>query len=149
MFNLVSIETIKRIINDLDIEKASSGENPTYLVKKCDFVLDTVTICVNEALKTGSFPDSLKCAKVRPIYKKEDPSDKKNYRPVHILLMLSKVYERVIYKQTPYYFELFFNEILCGFRKAHLTQHALFKLLTSWQYLLDRDGFVGSILMDL
>ena len=148
-FKFVSTETIKRIINDLDIKKASSGEIPTYLFKKCDFILDTVTICVNEALKTGSFPDSLKCANVRPIYKKEDPFDKKNYRPVSILPLLSKVYERVIYEQTSYYFEPFFNEILCGFRKAHSTQHALFKLLTSWQNSLDRDGFVGSILMDL
>ena len=111
--------------------------------------MDTVTVCVNEALKTGSFPDSLKCANVRPIYKKEDPFDKKNYRPVSILPLLSKVYERVIYEQTSYYFEPFFNEILCGFRKAHSTQHALFKLLTSWQNSLDRDRFVGSILMDL
>ena len=76
-FNLVSTETIKRIINDLDIKKTSSGEIPTGLFKKCDFVLDTVTVCVNEALKTGSLPDSLKCENVRRIYKKEDPFDKK------------------------------------------------------------------------
>ena len=74
-FNLVCTETIKRIINDLDIKKASSGEIPTYLYKKCDFILDTC-VCVNEALRMGSFPDSLKCANVRPIYKKEDPFDK-------------------------------------------------------------------------
>ena len=34
LFNLVSSETIRRIINDLDIKKASSGEIPTYLFKK-------------------------------------------------------------------------------------------------------------------
>ena len=83
------------------------------------------------------------------LHQKEDPFDKKNYRPVSILPLLSKVYERVIYEQTSYYFEPFFNEILCGFRKAHSTQHALFKLLTSWQNSLDRDRFVGSILMNL
>ena len=60
---------------------------------KCDFVLDTVTICVNEALKMGSFPDSLKCANIRSIYKKEDPFDKKNYRPVSISPLLWNVYE--------------------------------------------------------
>ena len=38
---------------------------------------------------------------------------------------------------------------MCGFRKAQSTQHALFKLLTSWQNSLDRGGFVSSILMDL
>ena len=149
MFNLVSTETIKRIINDLDIKKASSGEIPTYLFKKCDFIPDTATVCVNETLKTGSFPDSLKCANVRPIYKKDNLFDKTNYRPVSISSLLSEVYERVIYEQTSYYFEPFVNEILCGFRKEHSKQHALFKFLTSWQNSLDRGGFVGSILMDL
>ena len=117
--------------------------------KKCDFLLDTVTVCVNEALKTGTFPNSLKCANVRPIYTKEDPFDKKNYRPLGILPLLSKVYERVIYEQVLNYSEPFLYEIFCGFRKAHSTQHVLFKLLTSWQNSLNRGGSVGSILMDL
>ena len=67
LFNHVSTETIKRIINDLGIKKPSSGETPTYLFQKSDFVLDIVTVCLNEALKTGPFPDSLKCAHVTPI----------------------------------------------------------------------------------
>ena len=55
----------------------------------------------------------------------------------------------MIYEQVSNYFEPFFNEILCGFRKAHITRHASFDLLTSWQTSLSRGGFVGSILMDL
>ena len=45
--------------------------------------------------------------------------------------------------------ESFLNHILCGFRKAQSTQHALFKLLQSWQKELDNGGLVGTILMDL
>ena len=45
--------------------------------------------------------------------------------------------------------DLFLNKLLCGFRKAHSTQHALFKLLHSWQKELDNSGFIGTILMDL
>ena len=78
-----------------------------------------------------------------------DPFDKKNYRPMSTSLLLSKVYEWVIYEQVSNYFEPFFNEILCGFRKAYCTQHALFELLISLQTSLNRGGFVGSILMDL
>ena len=62
-----------------------------------------------------------------------------------VLPLLSKVHERVICEQAP----IFFNEILCRFRKAHSTQHASFELITSWQTSLRRGGFVGSILMDL
>ena len=62
--------------------------------------------------------------------------------------LLSKVYERIIYKQLSQYAEQFLNKILCGFRK-NTTQHALFKLLQSWQKELDYGGFVGTILIDL
>ena len=65
-----------------------------------------------------------------------------------ILPPLSKFYERLIHEQAPNYFESFFNKILCGYRKAPSRQHALFELLTSWQTLLNRGEFVGSILMD-
>ena len=41
------------------------------------------------------------------------------------------------------------NKIVCGFRKAHSTQHALFRLLQAWQKELDNSGNVGTILMDL
>ena len=84
----------------------------TFL-KNVIFVLDTVTVCVNEVLKTESFHDTLKRTNVRPIYKKENPFDKKNYRPVSILPLLSKVYERVVYEQASNYFEPFLKEILC------------------------------------
>ena len=47
------------------------------------------------------------------------------------------------------YIESFLNHILCGFRNAHSTQHALFKLLQSWQKELDNGGFVGTILIAL
>ena len=41
------------------------------------------------------------------------------------------------------------NELLCGLRKAHSTQHALFKLFQAWQKEQDNLGFIGTILMDL
>ena len=88
-------------------------------------------------------------ANVTPVFKKEDPFDKSDYRPVSILPLLSKGYERIVYNQLPEYSNNFLNEVLCGFRKAHSTQHALFKLLQSWQKSLDCGGFIGTILMDL
>ena len=65
------------------------------------------------------------------------------------LSLLSKVHVKVIYNQLSDYSESFLNNIQCGFRKAHNTQHAMFKLLQSWQQVLDNGGFIGTILMDL
>ena len=66
-----------------------------------------------------------------------------------MLSLISKIFERVIYDQLCEYLEKYLNSILCGFRKAHSTQHALFKLLQAWHEELDKGGFVGTILMDL
>ena len=52
-------------------------------------------------------------------------------RPFSILPLLSKLYEKLIYNQLSDYVENISNVILCGFRKAHNTQHELFKLLQS------------------
>ena len=84
-----------------------------------------------------------------PVHKKKDPTDKTNYRPVSVLPLLSEVFEKVMYIQLYDYMENFLNQLLCGFRKAHSTQHALFRLIQSWQKELDESGFVGTILMDL
>ena len=84
-----------------------------------------------------------------PVYKKKDATDKANYRPVSILPLLSKVFEKVMYIQLYDYMENFLNRLLCGFRKAHSTQHVLFRLIQSWHKELDESGFVGTILMDL
>ena len=54
-----------------------------------------------------------------------------------------------MYDQLYIYMNNFLNELLCGFRKAHSTQHALFKLLQAWQKELDNLGFIGTIHMDL
>ena len=59
------------------------------------------------------------------------------------------MYEKLLYKRLPNYVKNIFNVILCGFRKAHSTQHVLFKLLQSWQKELDEKGMVATVLMDL
>ena len=53
-----------------------------------------------------------------------------------------------MFNQLYIYMNNFLNELLCGFYKAHSTQHALFKLLQAWQKELDNSGFIETILME-
>ena len=56
-----------------------------------------------------------------------------------------------MYDQLNECVETFLNKLLCGFRKAYSTQHAIFKLFQKWQKELDLDssGIAGTILMNL
>ena len=118
-------------------------------MKKSNFAFDELTIYVNYALINGKFRITLKNAKVTPVHKKDDPTDKTHFRPITVLPLLSKVFEWVIHNQLGKYMETFLNKLLCGFRKAHSIQHALFKVLQRRQNELDNSGLVGTILMDL
>ena len=74
-----------------------------------------------------------------------DPIDKTNYRLAIILPLASRVFQKIMYDQLYEYMEHFFNQLLCGFRKSHLTQHALSRLLQKWQKELDSEGFICTI----
>ena len=83
-----------------------------------------------------------------PGHKKKVPSDKTNYRPVSILHLLSKVFEKVMYMQLFDYMEFFLNQLLVGLGEAHSTQHVLFRFFQLIQKELDQSRFVGTIMMD-
>ena len=53
----------------------------------------------------GGFPDDLKLADITPISKKEDSLNKENYRHVSILPQLSKLFQRILYKQIDSFME--------------------------------------------
>ena len=76
---------------------------------------------------SGKFQDSLKLASISSVYKTKDPLEKTNYRSVSVLPPLSKIYERLIFDRLPRHANNVLSKSLCGFRKAHSTQHALFR----------------------
>ena len=148
-FQPVNESIVKTVIDNLSLQKSISGEIPTFLIKRCDFIFEKLSSCINESFNNNKFPDSLKLSEIIPIHKKDDPTDKTNFRPFSILPLLSKVFEKIMYDQLYEYIEKFLNMLLCGFRKAHSAQHAFFRLIQSWESELDQNGFVGTILMDL
>ena len=148
-FKPVPVNYVESIIKNIPNNKAARGEIPLHILKQCGFTYQMLTDCINDALSQGIFPDSLKFANITPVHKKDEATDKQNYRPVSVLPLLSKVFEKVIYDQLSQYLDKYLNSLLCGFRKAHSSQHALFKLLQAWQEELDKSGFVGTIIMDL
>ena len=98
-FQPISMDEVIRVVKNLKHSEAVSGDIPTKILKECKFTFDIITACINKAIETGNCPDSFKMANVRPVFKKENPLDKSNYRRVSIMPLISKVYQRVIYNQ--------------------------------------------------
>ena len=83
------------------------------------------------------------------MFKKEDASLLKNYRPVSVLPVVSKIYERIMQKQILEYIDKHLSPHLCGYRKGYSTQTALISMLEKWKLSIDDKGFEGGVLMDL
>ena len=91
--------------------------------------LKYLTNTINHSLKESAFPDELKQSEVIPIYQKLDSSQKENYIPVSLLPHISKVFERVIYKQINNFTENKSSKCVTGFRISHGTRHSLIVML--------------------
>ena len=148
-FQNVSEATFRKVVKSLLSDKATAGSIPVKELKNSEIFFFDLTNSVDETIRNNKFPYSLTLSDITPVYKKLDHSDKANYRPVSVLPLLSKVFEKIIYDQLYEYLENFLSELLCGFRKAHSTQHAPFRLIQKWQADLDSGVYVGAILMDL
>ena len=108
-----------------------------------------LTNTINHSLKESTFPDELKQSEVIPVYKKLDPLQKENYRPVSLLPHISKVFERVIYNQINSFMETKILKCVTSFRKSHGTQHSLLVMLEKWKKELDIEENMSPIFMDL
>ena len=84
----------------------------------------------NECFSTARFPDILKSADVKPVFKEKSRIDKGHYRLFNVLHVLSKIFEILIFKQLIMLFEPIFFKYLCGFGKG--SQHYLLVMIEKW-----------------
>ena len=155
-FNFTSPEKIVKIIKNLKSKRSSGDDEVTSIFLKHERVSrifsPILSILINQSLHTGIFPDKLKIAKVIPLYKeKGDDFDFENYRPISLLSILSKVYERVVFDQVYDYFDSnnLFYKSQYGFRKGHSTEHALLELYDKILQNVDKQRDPFAIFLDL
>ena len=147
----VTIEEINEIITSLKNGAAGWDEFTPNIIKDIKSLISfpLVHIC-NLSLQQGIFPDELKIANVLPLFKACDPCVFNNYRPVSLLCVLSKVYEKVMYNRLIAFLEnfdiLFENQF--GFRKLHSSYMALMVLTDKLIRSLENGEFVIGVYLD-
>ena len=150
-FETITEKQVSTCIKKLNPKKATGVDAiPPNIIKAAmpSLILPICNI-VNTMLSKETFPSQLKMAQVTPIFKKDDPFIPKNYRPVSILPTLSKIYERLLGNQLTSHFNEIFHSYLSAFRTSYGCQTTLLRIVEDWKEALDKNMFVGAILMDL
>ena len=138
-FEPVSLSDIELEIRLLNRKKATTHKNipPKILNSSSEATVNILRRLFNETITKGVFPDDFKLADVTPVFKKDDPFDKKNYRPVRVLLAISKIYEKLMQRQINDYIANHLSPYLCGHRRGFNTQQTLVSLLEKWKKILE------------
>ena len=114
-------------------------------------ILPAITHVINLSISQGTFPTMWKHAKIVPLLKKGDPLLAKNYRPVALLPIFSKILEKAVFKQLVEYLD--HNRLLSsnhhGSRSGHSTATALLQMYDQWVQEVDNDRIVGVMMIDL
>ena len=111
------VEEVNMVINNLLVSKSKMIFQFTFLncvrIPYPPFLVQIFNLCVSE----GTYPQSLECAQVVPIYKGGPKDLCTNYRPISLLPPINKIFEKLIYSRLYTYLEQ--NSMLsihqCGF----------------------------------
>ena len=120
---------IEKVLRSTNFRKAAGIDDRSgrFLKDGSRVLSKPISELCNLSIKLGSFPDSCKIAKLKPLFKKGSKTNPSNYRPISLLPLISKIIEKLIHEQTSSF--LSNNELLynyqSGFRKNHSTDSCL------------------------
>ena len=154
-FDFVEI-TEDEVLTELKNLKANKGFgqdniSPKFLKDSSYVISSTLTSIFNQSLKMEKFPDEWALARVSPIFKAGLKTELGNYRPISVLSAVSKVFEKIIYKQISKYFDdnELFTKYQSGFRKGYSTSTALLSVTNEWLCNIDKGLINGVLFLDL
>ena len=135
----------------MNINKATGKDGISVKILKIakPIVSKPITMLINKTIENASFPNKLKEAQIVPLHKKNSQLEVGNYRPVSILPVVSKFFERAIYEQLSHYFENIFHPFLSAFRPGFGCNTAPLKMFEDWKKAFDFNQYTAAVLVDL
>ena len=150
-FDPVDCHEVRNIISQLKDSSPGWDDISAQIIKISNgLYLEQLVYLINMSLQQGVFPYDLKIAKVIPIFKSGDVKLVTNFRPVSVLPIISKNFERVVYNKVLKHIND--NNILYkyqfGFRHNHGTSLALIELVDKIMSALEQGDTVLGVFMD-
>ena len=149
----VTSSYVSQLLSKLAVSKAVGLDSISarFLRDNSSIIAEPLTTIFNRCITTGVFPDKWKEARVSLIHKGNENNIADNFRPISILPVVAKVFERIIYHQL--YSHLTNNSIITrfqsGFRSNHSTLTALINATEQWYKNMDCGNLNGVLFVDL
>lgn len=154
IFVLPSIPTdIHKIIKGLKTTNSVGYDGISTRVIKyvSEVICAHLSHIINLCITSGVYPDALKISVIKPIHKKNSKEQITNYRPISLIPIISKIFEKYIYKVLYSYVEQkhILNNEQNGFRENRTINMAIYNFLHSVMINMDKRTPVCSIFCDM
>ena len=115
------------------------------------YISEPLSHLINCTFQNGIFPESLKIARICPVFKNGDQHVCANYRPISLLPSLSKMFEEIMYKRLVSFLENYniLTNSQYGFRKNHSTYMTILEFYDKISKSVDCNEFAISVFIDL
>lgn len=152
-FSEVNEETVGKLIEKLrtGVATGADGISARIIKDSKETILPIMTALVNLSFRTSTFPESMKAATIKCLHKKNSTDEPANYRPLSILPVLSKIFERAAVDQMVQFLEA--NNLISrnqhAYRKGHSTITSLAEVTNHVYKEIDKGLIVGMASLDL
>ena len=144
---------VRAVLQKLDVEKAVDPDNlsPRFLRQCAHELAGPITTIYNKCLQDSRWPSAWKISSVVPVHKKDDKTLAKNYRPVSLLPVLSKVFESIVAARVTEHLDK--HRLLCtrqyGFRPGRSAADLHLLLTSEWSAALDAGKATAVVALDI
>lgn len=152
-FRPTDCNEIINIVNNLKTNKSPGFDGITAKTLKpvINLIAPPLSEIFNMSMETGVFPQSMKIAKVTPIFKAGDKTLPNNYRPISVLPIFSKILEKIVHERVMAFLNQnkLLNSNQYGFRNNHSTYMAIINLVDKISNEIDKGNSTIGIFLDL
>ena len=103
----------------------------------------------NTSIDKGKWPDAWKKGELCSVFKKDDPLNEMNYRPVTVLSTVDKKSEQLLSGQVYQHFDSIFDSSISAYRKMHSFETTIIRLTEEWKLAMDNKQVVGILSTDM
>ena len=152
-FQFTNIKKVMTILLLLDDTKSSGPSDiPINILKiAAPIIIPQLVKIFNLSFKHGVFPDLMKLAKIIPIFKSGSKLLVTNYRPISLLSVFSKIFEKLVHQQLYDFMisQAVIYESQFGFQKGRSTLHSLIEIVENIRDCLEQPNYGCGIFIDL
>ena len=124
----------------------------SIVLTRCSSIIaPRLTTLINCSLAQGAVPDTFKVSRISPLFKSGDPASARNYRPVSLLPIISRILEHFVKHQLTAFLDQ--HDLMpptqFAYRKSHSTEDALVLATNRWMMAKSERLHTGIILVDM